>query len=95
VTLLLVIAIFAFNVYFHENTRTHRTDDTIEAEEFLMQLITIGARILAIKHEGVDLSRPQFDRMLKVASERLASVRLQETLGIDAAETKHRFGFSP
>jgi hypothetical protein len=79
----------------HENTRTHRTDDPIEAEEFLMQLITIGARILAIKHEGVDLSRPQFDRMLKVASERLASVRLQEALGIDAAETKHRFGFSP
>ncbi len=77
-----------------EMVRAHRTDDPIEAEEFLMQLLTVGARIHAIKHEGVDLSRHQFDGMLKIASERLASERLRLSLGIDAAEARHRFGFA-
>jgi hypothetical protein len=77
-----------------ENVRVHRTDDPIEAEEFLMQLLTLGARIHAIKHEGVELSQHQFDRMMKIASERLASERLRLSLGIDAAEAKHRFGFA-
>ncbi|MEX1117610.1 MAG: hypothetical protein WEB60_02340 [Terrimicrobiaceae bacterium] len=74
--------------------RTHRTDDPIEAEDFLMKLLVSGAKIRAIKHEGIDLERPQFDRMLKIAGERLAAQLLRNSLGIDAAETKHRFGFA-
>lgn len=73
---------------------THRTDDSVEAEDFIMQLLTCGAKIQAIKHEGVDLSQHQFDRMLKVASERLAAQRLHDCLDIDPAEIKHRFGFA-
>ena len=76
-------------------SRTHRTDDPVEAEDFLMQLLTCGAKILAIKHEGVELERSQFDRMLKVATDRLAARLLGTSLGIDAAEVKHRFGFAP
>lgn len=74
--------------------RTHRTDDPIEAEDFLMQLLACGAKIQTIKHEGIALSRPQFDRMLKVASERLAAQLLRCSLEVDAAEVKHRFGFA-
>lgn len=71
-----------------------RTDDPIEAEDYLMQLLLARSRILSIKHEGVDLPQAQFDRMLKVASERLVSEVLRHALDIDAAEVRHRFHFA-
>lgn len=73
---------------------THRTDDPVEAEDFLMNLLIIGARIQCIKHEGIALDPPQADRMLRVAAERLASRLLGNALGLDAAQVKHRFGFA-
>lgn len=73
----------------------HRTDDPVEAEDFLTRLLILDARILSIKHEGLDLSPHQFDRMLKVAAERLISQLLGKALGIDGAAVKHRFGFAP
>jgi hypothetical protein len=78
----------------NEPAGTHRTDDPIEAEEFLMQLLHAHSRILAIKHEGVAIERAQFDRMLKVAGERLIAEMLRHALDIDAAEVRHRFGFA-
>lgn len=72
----------------------HHTDDPVEAEAFLSHLLLSGARITAIEHEGVALSQSQSDRMLKVAAEQIASLMLRESLGIDAAEAKHRFGFA-
>lgn len=72
----------------------HRTDDPVEAQDFLMKLLTAGARISAIKHEGIELDPPQADRMLRVAAERLASRLLGTSLNVDAAEVKHRFGFA-
>ena len=74
--------------------RVHRTDDPIEAEDFLMQLLVSGARILTIRHEGIAMERSQFDRMVKIASERLASQLLGISLGLDQAEITHRFGFA-
>lgn len=73
---------------------THRTDDPVEAEDFLMNLLSVGARISAIKHEGIELEPPQADRMLRVAAERLASRLLGRSLDMDSAEVKHRFGFA-
>jgi hypothetical protein len=77
-----------------ERVDTHRTDDPIEAEDFLMNLLVSNVRIGAIKHEGVELDRPQADRMLQVAADRLASRLLGGALGIDSASVKHRFGFA-
>jgi hypothetical protein len=77
-----------------EPAGVHRTDDPIEAEEYLMQLLQARSRILSIKHEGVEIGRAQFDRMLKVASERLGSEMLRHALDIDAAEVHHRFGLA-
>jgi len=71
---------------------THHTDDPVELEEFLMNLLAGGARIKEIRHDGESLSRVQFDRMLKVASERMGAIMLQEARGIDAPEVRHRFG---
>ena len=73
---------------------THRTDDPVEAEDFLMNLLVVGARINAIKHEGIALEAPQADRMLRVAAERLASRLLGRALGLDSVEVKQRFGFA-
>ena len=55
---------------------THRTDDPVEAEDFLMNLLIAGARISSIKHEGIELDQPQSDRMLRVAAWSLALVAL-------------------
>lgn len=73
---------------------THRTDDPVEAEEFLMQLLVSRARIREIRHEGTKISDHQFDQMLTVAAERIAALLIRESLGIDPAEAKHRFGFA-
>lgn len=73
---------------------THRTDDPVEAEDFLMHLLVSGARIKAIRHSGGELSLQQFDRMIKVAGERLLSRLIEKALDIDSAEVKHRFGLA-
>jgi hypothetical protein len=73
---------------------THLTDDPVEAEEFLMHLLASSARIKEIRHEGKVLSGHQFDQMLKVAAERVASLLLRESLALDASEIKNRFGFA-
>ncbi|MDZ4403608.1 hypothetical protein [Prosthecobacter sp.] len=80
----------------HHNKRvdTHRTDDPVEAEDFLMNLLASGARVNAIKHEGVELAQKQSDQMIHVAAERLASRVLGRSLDLDSVEVKHRFGFA-
>ena len=78
----------------HSRTLTHHTDDPVAAEEFLMHLLAAHARILEIRHEGVMLSPVQRDRMLKIAAERVASELLQESLGLNAADVRARFGLA-
>lgn len=73
---------------------THLTDDPVEAEEFLMHLLVAGARIKEIRHDGNALAGHQFDKMVKVAAERIASQMLCESLGEDAVGVKSRFNFA-
>lgn len=73
---------------------THRTDDPVEAEDFLMSLLATGAGIHSIKHEGIKLEPKAADQMLRVAAERLASRLLCVSLRQDVATIKHRFGFA-
>jgi hypothetical protein len=83
-------------VFPQHNTRvrTHRTDDPVEAEEFLMHLLLGHADIKAIRHEGVELTKHQFDRMIKIAAERVMSEMLCDSLNVDASDIKSRFGFA-
>jgi hypothetical protein len=80
----------------HHNKRkdTHRTDDPVAAEDFLISLLSTGAHVVAIKHEGVELAQAQSDQMLRIAAERLASSLLCRSLDLDAVEVNHRFGFA-
>ena len=73
----------------------HRTDDPVEAEDFLMSLLATGTKVSAIKHEGVALEEKASDQMLRVAAERLASRLLCASLGLDSIAVRHRFGFTP
>lgn len=83
-------------VFPHHGIRvfTHLTDDPIEAEDFLMHLLVTRARIVEIRHEGTAITGHQFNQMLKVAAERIAAALLRESLALDAAEIKDRFGFA-
>jgi hypothetical protein len=69
------------------------TDDPVAAEEFLNELLEHGCRVHGIKHEGMDLPAPDFDRMLKTAAGMAAAKRLCASLGIKPEEEKFRFGF--
>ena len=61
-------------------------------EEFLVELLGRGFKIRAIHHEGVDLPKREFDRMIKNAAGILASQHVCASLGIDSDEAHTRFG---
>jgi hypothetical protein len=69
------------------------TDDPIACEEFLEELLERGMGVHAIKHEGVDLPKIDFDRMVKIAASEVASKMICRSLNIKADEERHRFGF--
>ena len=85
-----------YTVFPEHNKRvdTHYTDDPVEAELFLAQLLSTKSRILEIKHEGVDLEPQAFDRMVRLAAERLAGRLIGASLHLDYVEVRHRFGLA-
>ena len=72
----------------------YSTDDPVACEEFVGELLERGIALRAIKHEGVDLPKPEFDRVVKTAAGMLASKHICTSLGIKAEEEKFRFGFT-
>jgi hypothetical protein len=78
----------------HIQSLHYGTDDPVACEEFVLDLLERGFRIDAINHEGVPLSKHDFDRMLKTAAGMLAARHLCLSLGIDADEEKYRFGIA-
>lgn len=78
----------------HVQPNHHATDDPVACEEFIEELLERGFMIRAIKHEGLDLPRHEFDRVVKTAAGMLASKRLCASLGIKAEEAQYRFGFA-
>jgi hypothetical protein len=78
----------------HSPSSHYSTDDPIVCEEFLEELLERGFKIRAIKHEGVELSSADFDRLVKTAAGTLASKRICFSLGIKPEEQRYRFGFA-
>jgi len=70
------------------------TDDPVACEEFLVELLERGFRLVGLKHEGMDLPGPEFDRMVKAAAGMLAARHICKALDIDADEEKYRFGMA-
>jgi hypothetical protein len=78
----------------HAQPNHYSTDDPVACEEFVEELLEHGFKVRAIKHEGLDLPAPDFDKVIKTAAGMLASRRICASLGIKAEEEKYRFGFA-
>ncbi len=78
----------------HTQSNHYSTDDPVACEEFLSELLERQLAIHGVKHEGVDLTRHEFDRILKTAAGIVAAKHLCASLGIKAEEEKFRFGFT-
>jgi 7-keto-8-aminopelargonate synthetase-like enzyme len=51
----------------------YSTDDPVACEQFVEELLERQFRVVAIRHEGVALERPEFDRLIRNAASMLAS----------------------
>lgn len=78
----------------HDHATHFQTDDPVAVVEFIAELLERGCRILGIRHEGLDLSRPEFDRIIKTAAGMMASKHVCNSLGIKSDEERFRFGFA-
>jgi hypothetical protein len=78
----------------HALDNHYTTDDPVACEEFVEELLEGGYPIHAIKHECLDLPKPEFDRIIKTAAGMLASRHICASLGIKPEEEKFRFGFT-
>jgi len=76
----------------HVQPHHHLTNDPVECEEFLMELLELGFKVKGISHEGVQLSPKDFDRMIRTAAGMLATKHICRSLEIDSIEAHHRFG---
>ena len=84
---------YAARVREHAPINHYSTNDPVACESFLKELLERGFRILGVRHEGVDLPRKEFDRLVKTAAAMGAAERLCFSLGIESEEEKYRFGF--
>ena len=69
-------------------------DDPVACEEFLEELLERGYHVKTIRHDGMDVTQAEFDRMLKTAASMLAAKSIRNSLGISPEEEHYRFGFS-
>lgn len=76
----------------HAEHLHYLTNDPVACEEFLTELLEKKFKIRSVFHEGVELSRVDFDRMIKTAAGLLATKHICTALGIDSTEARHRFG---
>lgn len=85
-----------YTVPFRKHPQIHHysSDDPVACEEFVEELLERGFRIQAIKHDGLDLPKHDFDKMIKTAAGMLASKRICASLGIKPEEEHFRFGFA-
>jgi hypothetical protein len=70
------------------------TDDVVECENFVQDLLAHGMGLHAIKHEGAEVPSTEFDRIVKVAAAEVAAKLICATLHIKPDEERFRFGFA-
>lgn len=84
----------AFRRHSPPQHQIYYTDDPVACEEFVHDLLERGMGIHAIRHDGVDLPQPEFDQIVKIATNALAARHVCTSLGLKAEEERYRFGFS-
>lgn len=85
-----------FAVPFAKQAQPHHysTDDPVTCEEFTEELLERGFPIHAIKHEGVNLPKHEFDRIVKTAASMMTAKHICSSLAIKPDEERFRFGFT-
>lgn len=76
----------------HAEQLHYLTNDPVACEEFLTELLERKFKIRSVHHDGVELPRVDFDRLIKTAAGVLATKHICAALGIDSADARHRFG---
>jgi hypothetical protein len=67
----------------------------VACEELVEELLAGGGfAIRAIDHEGIDLPKQDFNKIVKTAAGMLASRRICASLDIKPEEQHYRFGFA-
>lgn len=69
-------------------------DDVVAVESVVQELLARGMGLHAIKHEGADVPRIEFDRIVKIAANEVAAKLVCATLHIKVDEERQRFGFA-
>lgn len=85
---------YATNFRKHAHRAHYSTDDPVTCEEFVEELLDRGYVVEAIKREGVDMERAEFDKMVRNAASQLAARKIRNSLNIKADEERFRFGFA-
>ena len=70
------------------------TDDPVACEEFVQAVLEHGMGLHAIRHDGADLPKAEFDRIVKVAAGEVAAKLICASLHIKPEEEHYRFGFA-
>lgn len=87
-----------YSLQFRKHSPPHRheyfTDDPVACEEFVQGLLERGMGLHAIRRDGDDLPKVDFDRMVKVAAAEIAAKLVCTSLNIKPEEARFRFGFS-
>lgn len=78
----------------HAPINEYHTDDPVTAKEFLEEALDRGLKLKAIRHEGVDLSPKESDRLVNDAARMLAAKRICQSLDLSADEEHFRFGLT-
>lgn len=88
-----------YKIEFSANSSAHpqlvhhyETDDPVTCEQYVADLLELRCKLRAIKHEGMDLPRKEFDRVVKNALGMVAARHVCGSLGIDSDEAHMRFG---
>jgi len=85
---------YAANFKRRPETYHYNGDDPVACEEFIEELLERGYHIKAIRHEGLDVPRADFDKLIKTAAGMMAGKAICASLGLSTEEEHHRFGFT-
>ena len=87
---------YSFQFRKHSPPQHHESyfDDVVEVENFIQALLANGMGLHAIKRQGADVPKTEFDRIVKVAAGEVAAKLICTSLDIKPDEEHFRFGFA-
>jgi len=85
---------FSFDMKKHAQPNRYSTDDPVACEEFVTELLERKFHICSICHDGLPVTRSEFDAVIKRAAGNLAAKHICASLSLKPEEEHYRFGFA-